>query len=359
MTGLGRQLLDSDAATAEREALGFDSSLFGAAGVPAPIFQALVPRRAGVHDEHAHTFGTVDGPASFTRASLGLYRDAAGAWAVAAANEIRFDHDAAGAVLGYLFEPASTNEFLNSDAAATQNIALGTGTFTCSVHGAGSVTSSDGTGTASGHGAATDGTPVTIVVSGAGTITYTVSGSPTYVQVEELAVSTSPIITAGVSATRAIDALSWAAPPAGFSQDEGLILLDWTPGFSAPTVWGNNKQFVSLRSGGLDVLYLGRSGGHGLLRAYDGTNVDQITMTGEPIKGTRYRLATRWSSALSELQVGLKNGSWVFGSGSTFRGTWGTLDELKIFKDIELPSHISRLRVFNRDFSAAEIERLF
>jgi hypothetical protein len=120
MPGRGHQLLHSDAHSAELEALGLGSSLFGAAGVPAPVFQALVPRRAGVFDEHAHTFGTVDEPASFARlASSGLYRDASGILQTAVADVIRPEHDAAGNFLGYLFEPAATNFCRQSNAFST------------------------------------------------------------------------------------------------------------------------------------------------------------------------------------------------------------------------------------------------
>lgn len=107
-------MLHSDAFSAELEALGLDSSIFGAAGIPAPIFQALVPRAAGIFDERAHTFGTANEPATFTRASTGLYRDSDGILTERASNTIRTEYDASGAFLGYLFEPAETNVLLRS-----------------------------------------------------------------------------------------------------------------------------------------------------------------------------------------------------------------------------------------------------
>lgn len=103
-------MLHSDAFSAELESLGLDSSLFGAAGVPAPIFQALMPRSAGTFDHNIVTYGTVDSPGTFSRSSSdGLYLDANGIIQTAASSIIRAEYDASGDFLGYLFEPAATN----------------------------------------------------------------------------------------------------------------------------------------------------------------------------------------------------------------------------------------------------------
>lgn len=119
---------------------------------------------------------------------------------------------------GMLIEESSTNVFLNSQgvAAVTQNIALttaGTGKWTCSVFGAGTVTSSAGTATATGYGAATVGTPNTITVTGNGTVTYTVAGATaaTIVNVENLPYATSPIVTGSGTVTRPAETLTHAA----------------------------------------------------------------------------------------------------------------------------------------------------
>ncbi len=356
MSGLGRQLLDSDAATAERETLGFDSSLFGAAGVPAPIFQALVPRKAGVFDGYTHTFGTGDEPASFTRASNGLYRNAAGAWAIAADDEIRAEHDPNGLFLGYLFEPESTNDFLNSAAPVTQDIALGTGTFTLSVHGTGSVTSSDGTGTASGHGAATDGSPVTIVVSGAGTITFTVAGSPTYVQVEEAAVPSSPIITAGSSATRAKDALGWGREPAGFEHAQGMasLCLALT---SAWVAMPNNRPALALRlsNGGTVIsMVAGATQQYGIS---DGASQNNAPPAGgSTAPGEQIRIVSRWSG--SAKAIGIYDGAWNWKSG-TYDGAFSGPTQVHICLNTVIPIYCCMVALWNRDIGQTLIEELF
>ncbi len=357
----GYQLLHSDAFTAELEALGLDSSLFGAAGIPAPVFQCLEPRRAGVYDEHAHTFGTIDEPAVFDRASNGLHRDASGAWVVAGDDVIRADHNANGVFCGYLFEPASTNVFLNSDAPATQSISLGTGTFTLSVHGTGSVTSSNGTGTATGHGAATDGSFVTITVTGAGTFTFTVAGSPTYAQVEELSVPTSPIITAGASATRAADDLRWNNRLSGFDLAEGLIVSEVY--FAHPTAsYPSNAKIpiLSFRSGsynGTHVMWLNEAGGgHHQLRAQDTATISRTDFT-PSAAGVQARCFTRWGSG--EYQSGIYiDGSMTWGVLRSLAG-WHNDNVAHVGLLPQSPFHMSSIALYNREFSRDEIERLF
>ena len=90
---------------------------------------------------------------------------------------------------------------------------LGTGTYTLWVNGSGSATSSAGTATITGAGAATNGTPNVFVVTVAGTVTITVSGSLNAFQCELGTFGTSFIITAGATATRAADVITLTTPP--------------------------------------------------------------------------------------------------------------------------------------------------
>jgi hypothetical protein len=119
--------------------------------------------------------------------------------------------------LGILVEEARTNLFLNSSAPATQNVTITAAAHTITVWGSGSVTVAAGTATISNGGVVTAGSPRTIGCTGAGTISVTVTGSPTYVQVEAGSFGTSPIVTTGAAATRAadvpyVDGLSVLAP---------------------------------------------------------------------------------------------------------------------------------------------------
>src|ERR1700721_1399986 len=114
-----------------------------------------------------------------------------------------------------LIEEARTNSLLNSTAPATQTTAsLGTGTYTLWVNGAGSATSSAGTATGTGFGAAVQGQPNTFVLTIAGTVVVTVSGSLNAFQLENGAFGTSLIITTVAAVTRAIDNVPLAAGPA-------------------------------------------------------------------------------------------------------------------------------------------------
>lgn len=87
----------------------------------------------------------------------------------------------------YLGEGAGTNLFVAPGAPATQDIATTAQAYTVSVIGTGSVTLS---GTASG--VATEGSPLTVTAT-AGTLTCTVAGTLTHVQVEVGSLASSPI----------------------------------------------------------------------------------------------------------------------------------------------------------------------
>jgi hypothetical protein len=112
---------------------------------------------------------------------------------------------------GLLIEEARTNQLLNSAVPATQTTgSLGTGTYTLWVNGSGSATMSLGTGVGCGTGSATNGTPVNFTITVAGTCIVTVIGSLNLEQLELGAFGTSGIVTAGATATRAADSISFA-----------------------------------------------------------------------------------------------------------------------------------------------------
>lgn len=150
---------------------------------------------------------------TFARALGGYARKADGSLQLFASGAPRITD------LGLLIEGPATNLFLNSNAPATQVITLSAGDHTVSVHGTGSVTPSAGTATITGAAAASDGAPNTFTVTVGGTVTFTVSGSPTLVQVETGTWATSPIVTAGASVTRPIDdaKISGLTIPSGYT----------------------------------------------------------------------------------------------------------------------------------------------
>lgn len=98
--------------------------------------------------------------------------------------------------LGLQTVPTRTNLFLNSFSVATQTVTVANGTvYTVSITGSGSITLSG-----AGTGTVVAGSPVTFT-AGSTSLTCTVSGSPSTCNVEAGGFATSPIQTAGASAT--------------------------------------------------------------------------------------------------------------------------------------------------------------
>jgi hypothetical protein len=127
----------------------------------------------------------------------------------------------------YTAFPVATNLFLNSQAPATQNCAVVTGSVTVTAIGTGyTVTTSAGTATGSGFGLVTNGTAQVLTITGNGTITLTIAGTPANacVQVQSGALRTPLIVTAGSTVTRAADANIWTMADV-LTQDEELCVL--------------------------------------------------------------------------------------------------------------------------------------
>lgn len=114
---------------------------------------------------------------------------------------------------GPLIEPARTNYFLNSTVPITQNITTTAQKYTVSVKGTGNITLS---GTATG--VATDGSPLTVTAT-EGTLTCTVAGTLSRVNVEAGAFGTSFIDTGATTVTR--PAANLTRPTAGTALESG------------------------------------------------------------------------------------------------------------------------------------------
>lgn len=169
--------------------------------------------------------------------------------------------------LGQLIYEARTNLLLNSTAPVTQTTgSLATGTYTLWVNGSGSAAVSAGTATITGAGTATNGSPVTFVVTVAGTVTVTKTGSLNAFQLELGSFGTPLIATAGASAARAADIPQLIGPAltaalnakAAFFQTNGVQfganvpgLIGWLPG-SAFSWYPTSNQSL-LRNDGLNT----------------------------------------------------------------------------------------------------------
>lgn len=128
---------------------------------------------------------------------------------------------------GLLIEPTRANKFLNSLTPATQTITLAVGTQTVWVNGSGSVTVAAGTAVGTGFGVATQGNPLIITITTAGTAVFTVAGSLNTAQNEVGSWGTSLITTAGSAVTRNADAITLTDPTTLFNLSEGTILFEW------------------------------------------------------------------------------------------------------------------------------------
>lgn len=143
---------------------------------------------------------------SFIRATVGTAETEANAIVQFASGELRRTDK------GVLIEGARTNLFLNSATGGTQSVAVAAVAHTLSFRGTGTITltgvSTDGplVGTGVNNRVTLTFTPT------AGSLTLTVSGSVTNVQLEEGAFASSWIPTAGASVTRNADVLTISSP---------------------------------------------------------------------------------------------------------------------------------------------------
>lgn len=144
---------------------------------------------------------------AFARASTATWYDAKGALQTAANDVARFTADpVTGANRGLLIEGARTNALLNSAAPATQTVALAAGSYCLWIDGTGSATASG-----SAAGVATAGAPFAFTLAAPGSVTVTIAGAPTRVQLENGLYPTSFIPTTSAAVTRAADLYSESA----------------------------------------------------------------------------------------------------------------------------------------------------
>lgn len=205
---------------------------------------------------------------------------------------------------GLLVEESRTNVLLNSTAPVTQTTAsLGTGTYTLWVNGTGSATSSAGTATITGAGAATNGTPNVFVVTVAGTVTITVAGSLNAFQCElnpgTISAPTSLIVTGGATVTRSVDNATIAVTiPSPITN--GLTFFAEAR-FLAPATYAANQFFGEISNGTTGQRF-------GILRLAN-TALDSTTDTGGGAPATNVAISTNTiaKAALSSIPGGNAN----------------------------------------------------
>jgi hypothetical protein len=208
---------------------------------------------------------------TFARASAGYAETSAGVLVPFASGVLRRTDR------GVLIEEARTNLYLNSAVGVTQSVTVAATAYTLSFRGTGTITLT-GTSTAGplvGTGA---NNRVTLTFTPtAGSLTLTVSGSCTNVNLEAGSFASSWIETAGASATRAADVLtvtgltpttnhSWFAEVSNLSDTTGSnarMLGSSTSGgsavfWNASTNVGTFNGTVALIKGGVSNILTGR-----------------------------------------------------------------------------------------------------
>lgn len=281
---------------------------------------------------------------SFTRASTGTYVNSAGVMTTFASGEPRIGDR------GLLIEGARTNLFLNSNVGSTQSVTVTAAAHTLSFYGTGTITLS-GTSTAGplvGTGA-NDRVTLTFTPT-AGTLTLTVSGSCTLVQLELGAFVSSYIATTGSSATRAAD-----------------VALITSPGLTYPvslfshvervTDTGGNECHVALDTNiattDETLLYVASADTGSILTSIAGT---QASISGGAFaSGTTKKLAAR--IATNDVQVALNAN---LGTADTLATNPTTPTRLRFGSRVGgvgfCYDYIQRIAIFNSALSNAELQ---
>ena len=242
---------------------------------------------------------------------------------------------------GVLIETASTNLFLNSATLVTQNITTSATSYTISFYGTGTIVLS-GTyiGTLVGTGA-NDKASLSFTAT-AGTLIATITGNCTNGQCEALPMATSYIPTTTATVTRNADVLTF--PNAGNMSDIlGTVLMDVTPAFDIPsgTVSGYGQNYLIDFGANVFIKQINNS-----VSRTDLTTVN-ATPSWIPLKGTKYKIGSRYGSAGQRNWVngttgnnGAFDGSINTGTNMTIGGygggatyNWGGwIKNLKIYK---------------------------
>jgi hypothetical protein len=226
---------------------------------------------------------------SFTRATVGTAEDLAGNIIQFASGELRRTDK------GVLIEGARTNLFLNSATGSTQSVTVAAVAHTLSFRGTGTITLT-GVSTAGplvGSGASTR---VTLAFTPtAGSLTLTVTGSVTNVQLEEGQFASSWIPTAGASVTRDTDALTVSSLGGAYP------LSAWAEIFrvaDAVTLGGSAENILHI-SNGTDTERVTLQVSIGpIARAVQtaaSVNTALVTVAGAIATNTVYKIAGRFS----------------------------------------------------------------
>lgn len=238
-----------------------------------------------------------------------------------------FDHDPdTGESLGLSIEGQRTNYFLDSDSPATQTSGtLGTGAYTCWIEGSGSLATAENTGTATGEGTATEGSPNTFTVSGAGTFDWTITGDVTLAQCEDGPFPSSYMPATDSAATRTPD-LATITDLGWFNETAGIFTVSYRTAGSNP---GGSTNYVILtleKTGPVRLIYRISNGANPQWTGSDDAASTTFALDlGTNVSGTDYVAGLKFSNS----------------------GAAGLLSDgtLQTDSDVALPTGIVRLRL--------------
>ena len=143
----------------------------------------------------------------------------------------------------WLFEPQSTNLYLNSETLSTQTITTTANQYSVSFYGTGTITFS-GTHTGSLTGTGLNDRVTATFTATSGTLTSTISGTVTKAQIEQLNYATSYIPTSGSTVTRNQDLCTNGGSLASINSSEGVLYFE-----GSTLVNGGENRIISLSDG--------------------------------------------------------------------------------------------------------------
>lgn len=163
------------------------------------------------------------GDFDFSRSTEATMVNAAGTIVTVGVNKPRINYE--NGCGNWLFEPQSTNIYLNSETLVTQDVTTLASVYTVSFYGTGSITFS-GTHTGSLVGTSVSDRVSLTFTATAGTLTSTITGLVSNGQCENLSYATSYITTAGSQTTRNQDICNNGGGLASINSTEGTLYFE-------------------------------------------------------------------------------------------------------------------------------------